>query len=132
MINPTLICKKSRMRFWKQACGGLKRRKGEIMKKIFALGIVVLAISLGLSACGEKGGTVKLKNDTTTRYAFTIRFDGVTQRVKDGITALDPGQSCQAVSDTDTTFVVYSGTTLLKSGDLSGGKTVEIKFSDYE
>ena len=100
------------------------------MKKILALGVAVLAISLGLTACGgETGGTLKLVNDEKERYAFTIRFDGVTQTVNDGATGIDPGQTIQAYSDEDTTYVVYSYSTLLCKGTLSGGETVTKYFS---
>jgi hypothetical protein len=99
------------------------------VKKIFALGIVVLAISLGFTACGEKGGTLKLVNDEDTRWAFSIRFDGKEQRVNDGATGIDPGQTIQAHSDEDTSYVVYSGNTLLCKGSLSGGDTVTKYFS---
>ena len=99
------------------------------MKKMLALGIVVLAISLGFTACGLKGGTLKLVNDESERYAFTIRFDGVTQKVNNGAVTIDPGQTIQAHSDEDTPFVVYSGANLLCKGTLSGGQTITKYFS---
>jgi len=99
------------------------------MKKMLTLGIVVLAISLAVTACGQKGGTLELVNDTDTRWAFSIRFDGKEQRVNDGATGIDPGQTIKAHSDEDTTFVVYSGSYLQCKGSLSGGDTVTKYFS---
>jgi len=99
------------------------------MKKMFVLGIAVLAISLGLTACGQKGGYVKLINDETTAYNFRILFDGKEQRVNDGASVIQPSQTIQAYSDVDTSYTVYSGPNLLWNGQLSGGETKEHKFS---
>ena len=99
------------------------------MKKIFALGIVVLAISLVFTACSEKGGTLKLVNDEASPYNFRILFDGKDVRVNDGATVIQPSQTIQAHSDVDTSYVVYSGSAVLWTGTLSGGETVVKKFS---
>jgi hypothetical protein len=106
------------------------------MKKMLVLGIVITAICFGFTACGEKGGTVKIVNDTDYRTYFDIRFDGKSQKVKDGITYIDPSQSVQAVSDSDTSYAVYIGNSTswgpaAKHGDLSGGETITVKVSAY-
>jgi len=108
------------------------------MKKIFGLLIVFMTISLGFTACDQKGGTVRLINDTNYRIAFQIKFSGVTQmvdsaKVPGGKTILEPSDSVQAVSDEDTNYAVYGGSNsaLLKTGTLSGGETVVIMMSDY-
>ena len=101
------------------------------MKKSFLLGIVVLAICLGFAACdqNQKGGTLKLINDTTSPYSFRILFDGREVRVNDGQTTIQPSQTIQAVSDTDTSYVVYRGGSVAYTGQLSGGETKEHRFS---
>jgi hypothetical protein len=108
------------------------------MKKIFVLGIVVLAISLGFTACGQKGGTLKLVNDTDAIRYFKVRFDGKDVKINNGAYQIDPSQTVKAVSDEDTSYAVYpvsysgfltEGTKALWNGTLSGGETVELKYS---
>ena len=110
------------------------------MKRMFLFGIAVLAISFGLTACGEKGGTIKLINDTLDKHWFEIRFDGNYVRVNDGQDVIYPSQTIQAVSDDDTSYAVYIGDTtgflywngrLLSTGQLSGGNTIELRFSNF-
>jgi len=101
------------------------------MKKMFLLGIVVIAISVGFTACdqNQKGGTLKLINDTQSPYSFNILFDGNPVRVNDGQTQIQPSQTIQAVSDVNTSYVVYRGGVVAWTGQLSGGETKEHKFS---
>ncbi|MDR2952771.1 MAG: lipoprotein [Treponema sp.] len=99
------------------------------MKKMFILGIVAIAISLGLASCGQKGGTLRLENDTLTSYYFRILFDGEEQRVKNGKTRIEVQETIQAVSDKDTKYAVYVDGTICWTGSLSGGDTVTKYFS---
>jgi hypothetical protein len=108
------------------------------MKKLLS-GIIVLIICLGFTACDvlvSKGGTVKIKNDTAYRTYFEIRFKGVVQRVSNGAYYIDPGMTVQAVSEVDTTYAVYLGSSSIyvpsvKYGDLVGGETISVMVSDY-
>jgi hypothetical protein len=112
------------------------------MKKMLVLGIVISAIILGFTACdGEvtkRGGTVLINNDTEYRTYFEIRFDDNYVRVNDGQTYIGPSQTIQAVSDTDTSFAVYLGSSsnswnkAAKSGRLSGGETITVMVSECD
>jgi len=106
------------------------------MKKLVVLVIVVLAISLGLTACAAVGGDLKLVNDTDTVRNFSIYFDGVRKTVNDGQTTIMPGQKINAHSDENTSYAVFiskyyigDGAKVSWSGSLSGGETVELKIS---
>lgn len=108
------------------------------MKKMIVLGIVVLAISLGITACGKKGGTLELINDTDSLKYFKVRFDGKDVMIKDGAYEIDPSQTIRAVSDEDTSYAVYpvsssgyltAGSTPLWSGTLSGGEVIQLRYS---
>jgi hypothetical protein len=137
-LKPFLVLKKISYEILKISLRRLKHRKEKDMKKMFVLGIVVMAISLGFNACdsGEKGGTVKIYNDLDYRVYFEIRFDGEAIRVNNGINYIDPSQRIQAVSDEDTTYAVYLGNSsywgaAATHGELVGGDTIEIRVSDY-
>jgi hypothetical protein len=113
------------------------------MKKLFTLTIIVLSISLGFTACDEhgnvlqsKGGHLNLINDTDSPEYFSVYFNGNYVSVNNDQTIIQPSQTIPVYSDTNTSYAVYnaSGTSssyLMTSGQLSGGNTVEIKFSDY-
>jgi len=115
------------------------------MKKFFVLAIVVLAISLAFTACKtdehgntvqSKGGHVNLKNDTSETKSFSIYFGGEKQTVDNGKTQLLPGDDVVAYSETDTSYAVYAATynidsLLMDYGQLTGGKTVNIIFSNF-
>jgi hypothetical protein len=111
------------------------------MKKIFALGIVVMAICLGFMACDlNKGGTLKLINDTDAIHYFKVRFDGKDVMINNGAYQIDPSQTVKAVSDEDTSYAVYpvsssgwlgAGSVPLWHGTLSGGETIELRYSDH-
>ncbi|MDR0473097.1 MAG: hypothetical protein LBH43_05460 [Treponema sp.] len=100
------------------------------MKKMIVLGmVVVLAVCLGFTACDLKGGTLKLINDTSSPHSFSIYFDGRSVRVNDGQTTIQPSQTISATSDENTSYVVYRGSAVLWTGTLSGGETIELRYS---
>ena len=106
------------------------------MKKIFVVGIVVLAFCLGLSACAEKGGTLKLVNDTDAVVYFKIYFGNKAITINDGENKIMVDFSVKAVSDEDTTYNVFQttsggdvGSKPIFKGKLSGGETVTEYFS---
>jgi len=76
-------------------------------------------------------GTLKLINDTRTVEFFSIYFDGKSIRVNDGATIIHPSQTITASSDKNTSYVVYgsSYSNVLWTGTLSGGTTIELRFS---
>jgi len=106
------------------------------MKKIFVLGIVVLAICFGFTACEEKGGDLVIINDTDTVRNFRILFNGSLKTVNDGQTQIYPSQKINAHSDEDTTYAVFvsayyigDGAKASWSGSLAKGETVTLKIS---
>jgi len=102
------------------------------MKKIFVLGVVFLAISLGFTACGNKGGTIELKNNTNTAQNFSIYFGSEYCQVNDGQSSLQPSATVKAVTDEDTSYAVYNSTRSSGSakwtGKISGGETITLTF----
>jgi len=102
------------------------------MKKIFVVGIVVLAICLGFTACSEVGGTIKITNDLKEAYFIRILFDGNQVTFNDGQSSIQPSQTITVASDVDTSYVIYSGSYRLWDGQLKGGETIVYKFSDLD
>jgi len=102
------------------------------MKKMFALGIVVLAISLGFAACAPKGGTIELKNNTMSSQSFSVYFGSEYCQVNDGQTSLQPSATVKAVTDEDTSYAVYNSSRAYGSakwtGTISGGETIRLTF----
>ena len=107
------------------------------MKKMIVLGIVVMVISLGFTACGSKGGDLQIINDTTIVRNFKIYFNGEQMMVNNGQYQIMPSQKVNAHSDDDTTYAVFistgyigDGTKVSWTGDLKGGDTVQLKISE--
>jgi len=102
------------------------------MKKMFVVGIVFLAISLGFTACAPKGGTIVLKNNTDTAQSFSIYFGSEYCKVNDGQTILQPSATVKAVTDEDTSYAVYNSYSSYGSakwtGQISGGETITLTF----
>jgi len=109
------------------------------MKKMIVLGIVVLVISLGFTACGKEGGDLEIINDTEYVRNFKILLNGDSVRVNNGQTQIMPSQKVNAHSDEDTSYAVFistgyitDGTKVSWSGSLSGGETVRLKISELK
>ena len=104
------------------------------MKNIFVLGVVFLAISLGFTACGARGGTIELKNNTMSVQSFSVYFGNEYCRVNNGQNSLQPSATVKAVADEDTTYAVYNSSssygTAKWKGTISGGETIRLTFEE--